>query len=352
MRFLSRNLREQAAVDRFGEGQFARVVGHSIAEDLCGRLLTSGLQHSLKIEEDEIVVYSPHADSDTVGRWFCVTFDRGAPRRVEQMKRQTVEEAWSFSAEFWIDDNHAQSRNFGDLKALVEFASDFSRMGLHSAIVNLRLRSERESHDREVAEIDARVRSRGVVESLEGSTCAVKISRDVAALLSLSPREEAAVVPAKRFRVQIDPPLAGLTAVSVEGSTVTGEWVAEAPQCDLSVPLANIAWGVCALMAQGERKRAARPVSKFRRTRAAFGRDVVVVKIRTSISDAIIDVAERVMRGQQGYANALREVIGVRGHLARYHIGPGREQIAFRFRKPHTRGKGSAAMARTYILTT
>lgn len=182
----------------------------------------------------------------------------------------------------------------------------------------------------------------------EGGVPTIRITSDMAALLTLSPIAEA-VAPAETYRVTIAPAFCGLEAIEVRGSSIEGKWNKMAPNADLSHPLKNISLGACELLSKSalprNEKKEFAPIAK---TKARM-HDVILVRIRTAVSDAMRALAVEVMEGRRGYSQVLAESIPVRAHLARYRVGPGRTQTALVLRAAHRRG-GPGTKQRTYVL--
>jgi len=178
----------------------------------------------------------------------------------------------------------------------------------------------------------------------------VCIARDLAAALSLYPANPEPG-PAKRFRVEISPALAGLIAIAVADDIVTPVWDDDLKRpTDLDQPLRNIVNGAVRLLRDRPESISKRTSSGAAELRPARARDRIVVRIKTKFSEALVRAAEDVLLGRKSYANALTETIGVRGHPAKYYVGPNREKAVIKFRRPHQRGPRGQAKARKYVL--
>ncbi len=186
--------------------------------------------------------------------------------------------------------------------------------------------------------------------SWEGDVPIIQVPRDVAVMLTMSPIESA-TPPAETFRVRISPEYCGLSIIDVNGTEIRGTWTKGPPAgADLSQPLRNIALGACDLLTKSSIAREAKEPDPIAKTQARM-HDVVLVRIRTAVSDAIRAGAIDVMEGRRGYSQVLAESIPVRAHLARYRVGPGRTQTALVLRVAHRRG-GPGTRQRTYVLKT
>lgn len=178
----------------------------------------------------------------------------------------------------------------------------------------------------------------------------IAITRDMAALLSLTPLHGDERAPAIRFRVEITPPLDGLVAIDAHFRRLQAEWDREAPAAELYDMLKAIAFGACHLItAPVDIERTKRPEPNPLGERPARMRDVIVVKIRNKISAAQRVAVSDVISGRRGYSNVLQESIAVRAHWARYHTGPRKAETKRLWRQAHRRG-GEGTKERTYQL--
>lgn len=184
----------------------------------------------------------------------------------------------------------------------------------------------------------------------EGEVPTVRLSTEIAAMLTLSPIDSA-TPPASVYRVRIMPAYCGLETIDVNSADFRGTWSKGPPAgADLSQPLRNIALGACDLLTKSSIPREAKEPDPITKTQARM-HDVVLVRIRTAVSDAIRAAATEVMEGRRGYSQVLAESIPVRAHLARYRVGPGRTQTVLVLRAAHRRG-GPGTRQRTYVLKT
>lgn len=191
---------------------------------------------------------------------------------------------------------------------------------------------------------------RSVELTHEGEVPTIRLPRDIATMLTLSPIDTA-IPPAEAYRVRIVPAYCGLESIDVSASGIRGVWVNGPPAgADLSQPLCNIALGACELLTKSSIPRESKEPDPIGKTQARM-HDVVLVRIRTAVSDAIRATAIDVMEGRRGYSQVLAESIPVRAHLAHYRVGPGRTQSVLVLRAAHRRG-GPGTRQRTYVLKT
>jgi hypothetical protein len=176
---------------------------------------------------------------------------------------------------------------------------------------------------------------------------AIRITADIAALLSLTPISEA-TPPAVTYKVAIVPAFCRLETIEVNGDHIEGRWLKDRPAVDLSAPLRNIALGACDLLSKSSQPREEKEPDPVGKTQARM-HDVILIRIRTAVSDAMYAAATEVMEGRRGYSQVLAESIPVRAHLARYRVGPGRSQTVLILRAAHRRG-GPGTKERTYVL--
>ncbi len=175
----------------------------------------------------------------------------------------------------------------------------------------------------------------------------IQITADMAALLSLQELTGDEPPPARKFRIEIKPPLDGLKAIDVVARQVTPEWK-KGPKTeeDLSKMLRAIAFGACGILAQQKAaapKKEPNPLGE----RDAYMRDEITVKIQTKISETVRRIVSDVISGRRGYSNVLCESIAVRAHFAKYHTGKGRTKVTPILRAAHRRG-GPGDKERTY----
>ncbi len=175
----------------------------------------------------------------------------------------------------------------------------------------------------------------------------IRISEGIACMLSLTPISEA-IPPATNYRVAIAPAFCRLETIEVNGTHIEGRWLKNRPDADLSAPLRNIALGACDLLSKSSQPREWKEPDPIGKTQARM-HDVILIRIRTAVSDAMRAAAVEVMEGRRGYSQALAESIPVRAHLARYRVGPGRSQTVLILRAAHRRG-GPGTKERTYVL--
>lgn len=178
----------------------------------------------------------------------------------------------------------------------------------------------------------------------------IAITRDMAALLSLTPLTGEEEAPGLRFRIEITPALDGLRAIDVHFRRTKPEWEGAAPEAELSPMFRAIAFGACHLLSApndgpAKAKREPNPLGN----RDAHMREVIEIKIKTRITAAQHQAVSDVISGRRGYSNVLKESVAVRAHWARYHTGPGGVEIKRLWRQAHRRG-GEGAKERTYKL--
>ncbi len=176
----------------------------------------------------------------------------------------------------------------------------------------------------------------------------IAITRDMAALFSLTPLTGDERAPAIKFRVEISPPLDGLAAIDVHFRRMSPQWEGAPPSEELYDFYRAIAFGACHIITAPvdiERKQRAEPNPLGKRE--ALMRDVIDVKIRTRITAAQQTAVSDVISGRRGYSNVLAESVAVRAHWARYHTGSGRAETKRIWRQAHRRG-GEGTKERTY----
>jgi hypothetical protein len=182
------------------------------------------------------------------------------------------------------------------------------------------------------------LRGERIVAEPPAPTPIIQITADMAALLSLQELTGDEPPPARKFRIEIKPPLDGLKAIDVVAQQVTPEWKREPKsEEDLTKMLRAIAFGACGILAQQKAdapKKEPNPLGE----RDAYMRDEITIKIQTKISLAVRKIVFDVISGRRGYSNVLRESIAVRAHFAKYHTGKGRAQITPILRAAHRRG--------------
>lgn len=175
----------------------------------------------------------------------------------------------------------------------------------------------------------------------------IKLTTDQAALLSLQELTGKEPAPARKFRVEISPPLDGLAAIDVVARQVTPEWK-KGPKSEenLTDMYRAIAFGACGLLAQ-QREAAPKKEPDPIAERDAYMREEITVKIQTKIATAARKAVADVISGRRGYSNVLKESIPVRAHFAKYHTGKGRTEVTPILRAAHRRG-GPGEKQRTY----